>query len=181
MLLNLIFGALPEVIYFSLFLIYTKDLKTNRLKLFLTMFVQYCILKLFIQYNVWFQILYTILVYCLLKMIYKEKTIITDVFVFALSSLFLILISILSYVPIMHLFNNYILAYIINRILLFFTLYLLRGELHKWYLKFNSLWNRKPNAKVRSLTVRNVSVIIFNLMFYVINLGMLFAQFIIKK
>lgn len=30
-------------------------------------------------------------------------------------------------------------------------------------------------TKIRSLTLRNISVIIFNLMFYVINIGLIYA------
>lgn len=173
-LVNFIFGILPETIYFCLFMIYSKNLKEHRLRLFLLMLFEYFVVSCFIQYNVWLQITYTILLFIILKILYKEKALITDIFIFGASSLLLIAISALSYMAVYFTVNNYIIAYILNRILMFGTLFILKDKLHNWYLKFNGLWNRKPNQKIRSLTVRNVSVIIFNIMFYIINLGMLY-------
>lgn len=180
MFINFVFGMIPEVLFFCLFLIYTKKLKHKRLELFILMLFEYFILKLFINYDVWFQIAYTFITFILLKVLYKEKAIITDIFVFALASIILIIISFLSYMIIFHTLNNYVIAYILNRILLFSSFYFYKDKLNIFYNKFNSMWNRKPNAKVRSLTIRNISVIIFNLMFYVINIGMIYFLLYLK-
>lgn len=180
-LINIILCAIPETLYFSLFMIFTKNIKTKRILLCLLMFIQYAILMLVLPYNIWFHIIYTFMTFVILKMLYKEKALITDIFVFTLSSIILIAISFVVYVSIMNFLNNYIVAYIIQRILLFVVVFLLKNKLNKWYNKFNSLWNRKKKQKIRSLTVRNITVIVFNLMFYIINLGMIYAHFVIGK
>lgn len=174
-------GAIPEVIYFTLFLIFTKKLKDKKILLFLSMLAEYIFLKLFINFDVLFQIIYTFMTFMILKMLYKEKAIITDIFAFTFSSIILIAVSFISYITTMSIFNNYMLAYIFNRILLFVVLFLLRNKLNKWYIKFNSLWNRKPKQRIRSLTVRNISIIIFNIMFFIINFGMIIANIVIRK
>lgn len=180
-LINIILCAIPETLYFSLFMIFTKNIKTKRILLFTLMFLEYVILMITVPYNTWFHILYTFMTFVILKMLYKEKALITDIFVFTLSSIILIAISFVVYVSIMNFLNNYIVAYIIQRILLFVVVFLLKNKLNKWYIKFNSLWNRKKKQKIRSLTVRNITIIIFNLMFYIINLGMIYAHFVLRK
>lgn len=180
-LINIVLCAIPETLYFSLFMIFTKKLKTKRILLFTLMFLEYVILMITVSYSTWFHILYTFMTFVILKILYKEKAIITDIFVFGLSSLIMIIVSVISYMSIMTLFNNYTIAYIIQRILLFVVLFLLRNKLNKWYIKFNGLWNRRKGQKIRSLTVRNITVIVFNLMFYIINLCMIYAHFVIGK
>lgn len=128
-LINIILCALPESLYFCLFIIVTKKLKTKRILLFTLMFLEYVILMITVPYNTWFHILYTFMTFVILKILYKEKAIITDIFVFGLSSLIMIIVSVVSYMSIMTLFNNYTIAYIIQRILLFVVLFLLRNKL----------------------------------------------------
>lgn len=165
-----------EAIYFSLFLIYGKNLKEKRILFIGIMIFEYLLITKLIQYNVWIHISYIIMTYINLKVLYKEKAQITDVFLFALASLFLILISIISYAIVYFTIQKYIVALILNRILIFSLILLIKNKLNLFYQKFYKLWNRHntPN-KVKSLTLRNISIIIFNLMFWLINIGMAFS------
>lgn len=165
-----------EAIYFSLFLIYGKNLKEKRLLFIAIMIFEYLALKYFIKFNVLFQLSYTFMTYLTLKVLYKEKAQITDIFLFALASLFLILISIISYAIIYFTIQKYIVALILNRILIFTLILLIKNKSNLFYQNFYKLWNRHntPN-KVKSLTLRNISIIIFNLMFWLINIGMAFS------
>ena len=112
--------------------------------------------------------------YINLKVLYREKAQITDIFLFVYASIVLILISIFSYFIVYFTVNNYTVALILNRILMFSYLIFNRDKLSCRYKKFYSTWNRHndPN-KIKSLTLRNVSVIITNLMFVIINVGMI--------
>lgn len=174
-LLEIILGYGLEALFFTLFLVYSKKLKEKRVTLFILMFLEYLLLKCFIKFDVWFQISYTFMTFLILKLLYKEKANILDVFVFALSSIILIAISVPSYLIVLYTCKIYIVAVILNRVLLFGTFILYKDKLNKLYLKFASLWNRHndPN-KIRSLTLRNITIIIFNVMFYVINLLMIY-------
>ena len=94
--MNLVFTLLLEnileAIYFSLFLIIGKGLKEKRLLFIIIMIFEYLILKCIIKYNVWFQIIYTFMSFVNLKVLYKDKAQITDIFLFAIASIILILV-----------------------------------------------------------------------------------------
>jgi len=178
---NILLGALPESIYFSLFMIFAKNIKTKRVIFCVLMFIEYALLMNLIQYNIWFQISYTFVAFVTLKVLYKEKALITDIFVFCLASIILILISMISYMAVYYTLNNYIVASIVNRVILFGTLFLFRNKFNKLCKKLNSLWNRKQNQKIRSLTVRNIVIIIFNLTFALMNFGIIYAIIKLNK
>lgn len=164
-----------EAIYFSLFLIYGKNLKEKRLLFISIMIFEYVLLTSVLQYTTWIHIIYITLTYINLKVLYKEKAQITDIFLFATASIFLILISFCS--GLLHILKmKYFYALIINRIILFSFLFFIKNKINLIYKKYYLKWNRKDNmTKIRSLTLRNISVIIFNLMFYVINIGLIYA------
>lgn len=166
---------LPEPIYFSLFLIIGKNIKEKRLLLICIMATQYLLLVRIFPYNVWFQLIYTFISFVDLKILYKEKSQVTDIFLFAIASIILVLISLLTYSTAMVTYKNYYISLIINRVLLFGLMFYAKNTINRLYVEFCSLWNRhkKPNT-IRSLTIRNISIIIFNLMFWLINLCMIF-------
>ena len=172
-LILLFLEKMLEAIYFSLFLIIGKNIKNKKLLFIGIMVFEYLMLKHFINFSVYFQLAYTFMVYVNLKVLYREKAQITDIFLFMIASLLLIAISVISYGIIYITIQEYFMALILNRILLFGLLYFLRNIIRDKYKTFCSLWNRHniPN-QIKSLTVRNLSVIIFNLMFWLINLGM---------
>ena len=168
-------AQLPEPVYFSLFLIIGKNIKEKRLLLISVMTIQYLLLVRIFPYNVWFQLIYTFMSFVNLKVLYKEKAQVTDIFLFSVSSIILILISAFCYGIIYVTVKNYVLALIMNRMLMFAILYFSRNKIKNIYKKFCSLWNKHNNLnKIRSLTLRNISIITFNLMFWFINLGMIF-------
>ena len=168
-----------EAIYFSLFLIIGKNLKNKRILFTLIMIFEYLMLKELIHFNVLFQFIYTFLSFVNLKVLYKEKAQITDIFLFAIASVILILIGMFTYVTSILTYNNYVISLFINRILMFLFLYLFRNKIKELYKNFYLGWNRHNNPnRIKSLTLRNISVIIFNLMFWIINLGMIYAKLI---
>ena len=177
----LILEKVLEAIYFSLFLIFGKGIKNKKLLFIGIMVFQYLILKQFIKFNVLFQIIYTFLSFINLKVLYKDKAQITDIFLFASASLILIVLSIACavFVPLFGI--KYIIMLIINRILMFLVLFLIKNKIENLYKKFYLKWNRNKNntTGIKSLTLRNISVIVFNLMFYIINISL--AYIILTK
>lgn len=136
-----------EAIYFSLFLIIGKDLKNKRILFTLLMIFEYLLLKSFFHFNVSFQVSYTFMAYLILKVIYKEKAQITDIFLFAAASIILIAISIFSYLIILYTLKIYFVALILNRVLIFAFLYIFRKQIRNYYIKFYSLWNRRHKTE----------------------------------
>ena len=173
-IMRFISAKFAEPIYFALFLIIGKDLKNKRLLLTCIMIFEYYMLTYIFPFNVWFQFIYTFIVFVDLKFLYKEKAQITDIFLFAASSIILIISSIVIYLAILVTIKNYYAVILLNRIFIFSFIYFNRRNIRNLYKKFYSHWNRHNNPKaIKSITLRNVSVISFNLMFWVINFCML--------
>lgn len=143
------------------------------------MVIEYLLLKHFIKYNMWFQILYTIMQFVILKILYKEKSQITDIFTFTIASIILILSCSVLYFIIWETINNFIIYVILNRLLLILFLIIFHNKLYKIQKLYKRLWNRndKNKNKIKSTTFRAINVVIFNIIFYIINLGMLFIIF----
>lgn len=181
-LIVIILEKVLEAIYFAMFLIAGKGIKNKKLLFIGIMVFEYVMLTNFIEFNVYFQLIYTFMSFVNLKVLYKEKAQITDIFLFMVASLTLIFVSFISYMP-FHIITKgnvglreYLVALFFNRALLGLILIAGRNLIRNSYKKFCSLWNRHaiPN-QIKSLTLRNISIIIFNLMFWLINLGMTFA------
>lgn len=165
-----------EAVYFAMFLLMGKNIKNKKLLFIGIMVFEYLMLTNYIEFNVWFQLIYTFMSFVNLKVLYKEKAQITDIFLFMVASFVLIAVSVISYTIIYFTIRQYIVALILNRVLLFITLYFSKDVIRNKYKAFCSLWNRHniPN-QIKSLTLRNISIIIFNLMFWLINIGMAFS------
>lgn len=144
-IMRFISAKFVEPIYFALFLIIGKDLKNKRLLLTCIMIFEYYMLTEIIYFNVWFQFIYTFIVFVDLKFLYKEKAQITDIFLFATSSIILIGISTFTYLTALFTYKNYMVSLIINRILIFLFLFLNRNRIRNLYKKFYSHWNRHNN------------------------------------
>ena len=91
-LILLFLEKILEAIYFSMFLLIGKNIKEKRILFTLVMIFEYVMLTNFIEYNVWFQLIYTFMSYMNLKVFYKEKAQITDIFLFAAASILLIVL-----------------------------------------------------------------------------------------
>ena len=173
-LYEIFLGQVPEAVYFALFLIFTKSLKEKRILFITLMTVDYLLLKSFIHFDVWFQISYTIMTYAILKVLYKDKAQITDIFTFGIASIALILICIISAVALQF---NFMIGAILSRILPFVFLLLMHKRLCKVQNVYKRFWNRNTNngKLVKSVTFRSINLVLFNAMFYIINFGMIYA------
>lgn len=161
-----------EPVYFSLFLIIGKNIKNKRLLLIGIMIIQYVLLMRVFPFNIWFQFIYTFITFVNLKVLYKEKAQVTDIFLFMIASIILIITSALTYGIVYFTLRDKIWLQLINRTMIFLILFIFKDKIRNGYSNFCSLWNRHNNPKkIRSLTLRNISIIVFNLMFCLINFG----------
>ena len=171
-LLQLLLGQIPEAIYFALFIIFTKELKEKRVLFTILMIIEYILLLNSFPYSTWSHVLYFIISYIIMKILYKDKCNITDVFALGMASIILIPISCISY---MITFGNIIFSIIISRILIFSMILLFRNKLQNINKLYYKLWNRndKVDKKIKSTTFRAINLVLFNISFYVINIGMI--------
>lgn len=181
-MLELFLGQILEAIYFALFMIFAKRLKEKRILFITLMVIEYLLLKKFIHFNIWFQISYTLLTFIILKVLYKEKAQITDIFTFTMGSILLMILSVI-YVFLIYPFTKYpILMVILNRIFLIGTILIVNNKLYNIQKIYKKMWNRddKVRKKIKSTTFRCINIIVFNLMFYIINIGVAYALFLRK-
>lgn len=174
---ELFLGQIPEAIYFALFMIYAKNLKEKRLLFTFLMILEYFILTRIFFLNIYFQVLYIAITYLILKLLYKEKAQITDIFTFCIGSIYLMIVSVLYVFLIYPFVKNPILHVIINRVILIGSILLLNKRLYKIQNLYKKLWNRndKIKKKIKTTTFRSINVIVFNVMFYVINAGLIYC------
>lgn len=170
-LLSIIFGLVPDVLYFTLFLIFTKNLKEKRLKLFLLISISYFLCILVQMWQFIFYMLFMICIYLSLKLLYKRKTQIIDIFVIGISYLWQTILSGILLICLKNNILNYYILYVIIRIILFMP-FIFKDKFNLLYKKYCKFWNRNDKEKrpIKSVTLRNISLILFNSLIFVLNL-----------
>lgn len=172
-ILGILLGLIPETLYFTLFISYTKNIKNKRFILGLFIAVIYIICILLFQYKILFYFLFMFFIYFSLKFLYKEKVQIIDIFIIAFAEGYLALLSLLIYFP----KNNfqYYICYVINRILLILP-FIFKNKFNIIYKKYCKLWNRnyKKVQPIKSITLRNISLFCISLIILLINIIILY-------
>ena len=163
-IVSLLLGMLPEVLYFTLFLSFTKKIKTKRLKLFLLLAIGYILLIMICRYQLIFYLVYIVYSYLVLKLLYKSEII--DFFICSMGLSYITIVGLIGYLLIGY---NYVVYYIIARIVLYF-IFLFKNKLNVFYNFYKSCWNRKDNLKIKSITLRNISLVFLNLLIIIFNI-----------
>lgn len=182
-MLEILIGQIPEAIYFSLFMIFAKNLKSKRILFTLLMVIEYLLCLNSMPYDMVSHVLFFIMSYLTLKILYKEKSQIIDIFTLGIASIVLIIINLILYFSIYNIINNYIVYVTIDRIFLFIFVFLLKNKLNFIQNIYKKYWNRndKIKKKMKSTTFRCLNLVFFNLMFYIINIAMLYCIYVNSK
>ena len=182
-LLEILVGQLPEAIYFALFLIFTKELKHKRCMFILLVTVDYILMFKLFPTSIWARIAIFAVIYLIEKIIYKDKAQIIDIFTLGIASILLILIDLIMYAVMRLICNKYMVYVIVCRIIMFLVLYLLRNKLPSIQSIYKKLWNRndKVSKKIKSTTFRALNTVIFNIMFVVLNVGIVVSLFLFGR
>lgn len=155
-IISLILGILPDVLYYFIYIKQIKGIKSKNLLFFLLLLVTYMLCIIVVQHQFYLYIIQDILVFIIMKLLYKSH--ISDMFLVIFIEFYMILLSTICFMFI----NNYYFAFIIYRLLMFLPL-LCSNKLRDMYKKYLSLWNRHDNPKkIKSITLRNVSLVILN-------------------
>lgn len=171
--LEILLGQIPEAIYFALFMIFTNEIKTKRICFIASAILEYVLLLNAFPFDIWSHILFIITLFLIMKLFYKEKCQVTDIFTMGIASIIMILVSIVIYFLISLFTTNTIIGNIIQKLILFILLITLRKKLPNINKLYKKMWNRnKIPKKLKSTTFRALNVFIFNLSFYVINVCM---------
>lgn len=168
---SILFGLLPEVLYFTLFLTYTKNIKEKRVKLFALLSIVYFICMLVQQFQILFYMLWIVLAYIVLKLLYKNKVQIIDVFIISLSYFWVAILSFILMNFVSKDYSNYYMILFIQKVLLFMP-FIFKNKFNVLYKKYCKLWNRNDKEKrpIKSITLRNVSLILLNSFIFFMNI-----------
>lgn len=174
-LISVFLGLIPEVLFYTFFLIHAKNIKRHKILLFILIAVADCIYMVLSDYKVINYLFFIISVYVILKILYKKKAQIIDVFTFSVAFMYVCLISYLCFLPVNNNITTYYIMFVIDRILLIVP-FLFKNKFNILYKKYCNLWNRndKEKRRIKSITLRNVSLISLNLFIFLCNLGCLY-------
>lgn len=180
-ILSILLGLIPEVLYFTLFLTFTKNIKEKRIKLFLLISISYILCVLIQQWQLLFYLLWGLSIYIFLKILYKEKVQIIDIFIISLAYFWVALISLICLIFLKENYSNFIVLSIIARIFLFIP-FIFKNKFNFLYKKYCKLWNRNDNEKrpIKSITLRNVSLILLNGFIFLANITIINVTNFIK-
>lgn len=159
-------------------MIYAKRLEDKKLLFTVLLTIEYVLIMEVVRYNVWAHVLVISMTYILLKLLYKEKSQITDIFTFGIASLVLILICIPTYLLVWKTIGIYAVFIAFSRLLMLLFIVVFKNKLYNIQKLYKKLWNRndKEPKKIKSTTFRALNIVIFNFMFYFINLCILFSM-----
>lgn len=176
-IVNVILGPVTDIIYFTLFIIYSKNIKEKRLSLLMCISGIYIMCIMISKYNIFYYLMFYILCFGALKLLYKEKAQLIDIFLILFMSLYVSLISTIAFKFVDADYSNYYMLAIIDKILLFIPL-IFKNKLNIIYKKYYKLWNRNDNEKrfIKSITLRNISLICLNCFLFISNLMFLYMK-----
>lgn len=176
-IINFLLGMFPEVLFMTFFLIYTKNLKEKRILLFLLICINYILCIIINKYKLLYYVSFIILIYLILKLLYKKKTQIIDIFIINFAFAYISFTSFICFLFVKEDLSNYYLLAIIHKVILL-LLFIFCKHFNKIYKKYYSLWNRNDNIKrhIKSITLRNISLIILNLCVSLFNLIMIYLS-----
>ena len=172
-LVSILLGAIPDVLYYYLWLKNIKEIKDKKILLFLIILIGYVIIFMILRYNFYLYLIFYLYIYFNLKFIYKSK--INDFFLMLFIDVYYILMSILCF----FLIPNYAIALILNKILLFMPL-IFKKKVVKLYKSYCEMWDRNREAKqpIKSLTLRNISLVILNLVITISDILLIYLSLI---
>lgn len=160
-LISLLLGMIPEVLYITAMTSYLEGIKTKRIRLFLLNSLGYIVLIMICRFELLFYIAYIIYLYWVLKLMFKVQ--ITSFFMVCTVFSSIAWISfVCSFYP------NYYVGYVISRIMLA-IIYLFRDNFYILYKRYRACWNRNTTHKIKSITLRNCSLVFINAMIIVVN------------
>lgn len=168
LILSLLLGILPQSLYFMLFITNIKEIRNKRFLFLIIISIILSLLVLIVQYNIYLYLTIIPLIYRIMKALYGKKTQIIDIFIISASYGLLSLISYLCSNIYKNNYSLYWIAYCVNNIILFSTLIPIKWY-RKLYRQYIKLWNRKEGNKIKSITVRNTSLILLNIFIVILD------------
>lgn len=178
-ILEILLGHILEAIYFALFMIFTKQIKTKKWLFIICTILEYVLMFNAIRYSIWSHLLFFISIYLLQKVLYRDEAMIIDIFTLGIASLLILIVSVPLYFVVSAFTIKYLVYVICTRIGIFSVLFAIKNKLLKIQKLYLKLWNRndKVPKKIKSTTFRALNTVVFNFMFCALNVCVMFALY----
>ena len=178
--INVVVGAIPEILYFYFYFVSVFKLKQKRIFLLLYITLVYIICIIIKKYQVIYYVLFVVLLFIGLRIFNKKNTHISDIFIIGFSFIYLGIVYTISYVISNGDYSRYYISLLLSRILLFLP-FAFNNKLHKLYKKYQLLWDKpkeKEKRKLKSITLRNLCLVIsfsFIFILYILGMGIIYS------
>ena len=175
-----IIGYVLQTLYFVYFFIKVKNIKDKKILFLVSIFLEFILLKYFckLNYTVNFDIIFGIIIYLLIKIIYKEKSRITDLVNYIIAVLILGITSIIT--SLIFGFNIY--GLFISNLSSLLVLYIFRNKLNKIEIFYSNFWNKHSNKKMlKSITIRGISSVLTIITFILAHFWFIYGIFISRR
>ena len=170
-LVSILLGAIPDVLYYYLYIAKIKQIKSKRIILFILMFLNYIIFNMILRYNLYLYLLYDIMMFMFIKLLYKSE--INDFFLVLFIDIYYIFLSSFCF----FLIPNYAVALLASKIFMFLPL-IYKNKIINLYKSYCKMWNRNDNAKypIKSLTLRNISLVLLNIIIFITDILLIYLS-----
>ena len=158
-----------EVLFIVMGVCFTKQIKEKRILFFTLLLISATVSMLILRWQLWYYLAFLASGYIIMRALYKSH--ISDLFVF---SIFYAWVAITSYIGFM-VFDSIVLGYILQRTLMF-GIFIFRGKFNGWYKIYRQLWNRRDDKRIKSITLRNISLIFINAFIVFLNFILIFLS-----
>ena len=162
-----IFAIMFETYFMYKIICKFKNIKSK--KLYIGMLLSYFIASILTNFNYdlhnYYYLIMATLFYLTLKLIYKRKAQIIDIFIINITFIYLWFFSFIYIMCI----NNYNIAFIMYVITLSIIMFL-PINYNAFYKKYCKLWNRRNDGKIKAITIRNISLYVINISLFIANI-----------
>lgn len=162
-LINILLGFIPEILYFWLFIVIVFDIKERRTLLLCFETVIYLLTMIIKPYDIVYYVAFIVLEYLVLHKMYKDKIKIADAFMLVLALIYIAVAYTIAYAFSNGAYSNYFISLVASKILLFIP-FIFRKQLRKTYLKFRVLWDKprtlEEKRRLKSITLRVICLVL---------------------
>ena len=168
-IISSIINILFEIWFVYYNLIKIKNIKDKKYRLYIGLLLSFVISSIVIGFTyknqIYMMVLNAAITYLFMKLLYKTKIQIPDIFLIYFVNSIILFTAIISQL----ILGYTMIALIIDRIILLLMVLLGTKHITNWYKNYINNWNRGKGHKIKSITLRNISILFMNITIFIIN------------
>lgn len=164
-----IINILFEVWFIWYLVCKAKEIDNKKVITYILTTISYIIASIVINFTyknqIYMLLVLALLIYIFMKIMFKKKFQISDLFIIYYIAATILLAAIITQLV----FGYTFIALIIDRIILLSIALMFGKHIRKLYKKYINNWNRGKENKIKSITLRNMSILFMNITIFAIN------------